>query len=33
MITIMDKVLTAGMILMALITIWSVITDNHLYIS
>jgi len=33
MITIMDKVLTAGMILMALITIWSVVTDNHLYIS
>jgi len=33
MITIMDKVLTAGMVLMALITIWSVLTDNHLFIS
>lgn len=33
MIKIMDKVLTAGMILMALITIWSVLTDNHLYVA
>jgi hypothetical protein len=33
MIRIMDKVLTAGMLLMALITIWSVVTDNHLFIS
>ena len=33
MIAIMDKVLGAGMLLMALITIWSVVTDNHLFIS
>ncbi len=33
MIKIMDKVLAAGMLLMALITIWSVVTDNHLFIS
>jgi len=33
MISIMDKVLGIGMLLMALITIWSVVTDNHLFIS
>ncbi len=33
MISIMDKVLGVGMLLMALITIWSVVTDNHLFIS
>ena len=32
MLSIMDKVLTAGMVLMALITIWSVVTDNHLFL-
>jgi hypothetical protein len=33
MIKIMDKVLGIGMFLMALITIWSVVTDNHLFIN
>jgi len=33
MISIMDKVLGAGMLLMALITLLAVVTDNHLYIS
>jgi len=33
MIKIMDKVLGIGMFLMALITLWAVLTDNHLYIS
>lgn len=28
----MDKVLAAGMVLMALITLWSVVTDNHLFL-
>ena len=33
MISIMDKVLGWGMFLMAMITLWAVVTDNHLYIS
>ncbi len=32
MIKIMDKVLTIGLIITALITLWSVLTPNHLYI-
>jgi len=28
----MDKVLAGGMVLMALITLWSVVTDNHLFL-
>lgn len=32
MLAIMDKVLAGGMVLMALITLWSVLTDNHLFI-
>jgi len=32
MITIMDKVLGYGMLLTALITLWAVLTPNHLYV-
>ncbi len=32
MIKIMDKILTIGLIITALITLWSVLTPNHLYI-
>jgi hypothetical protein len=32
MITIMDKVLGWGMVLTALITLWSVLTTNHLFV-
>jgi len=33
MLSIMDKVLSWGMVLMAIITLWSVLTDNHLFIN
>lgn len=32
MITIMDKVLGIGMLITAIITLWAVLTPNHLYI-
>jgi hypothetical protein len=32
MITIMDKVLTIGMVITAIITLWAVVTPNHLFI-
>jgi len=32
MITIMDKVLGWGMLISALITLWAVLTPNHLYV-
>jgi hypothetical protein len=32
MITIMDKVLGWGMVLTAAITLWSVLTTNHLFV-
>lgn len=32
MITIMDKVLGLGMLIMALYTLWAVVTPNHLFI-
>ncbi len=32
MIKIMDKILTIGLIITALITLWSVLTPNHLFI-
>jgi hypothetical protein len=32
MITIMDKVLGYGMLLSALITLWAVLTPNHLFV-
>jgi hypothetical protein len=33
MLAMMDKVLGWTMVLMALITLWSVVTDNHLFIN
>lgn len=33
MIKIMDKVLTLGLIILAAITLWSVLTPNHLFVS
>ncbi len=32
MIKIMDKVLGIGMLLLALYTLWAVVTPNHLYV-
>ena len=32
MIKIMDKVLTIGLIVLAAITLWSVLTPNHLFV-
>lgn len=32
MITIMDKVLGWGMVVTAIITLWAVVTPNHLFI-
>jgi hypothetical protein len=32
MIKIMDKVLTLMMVIAALVTLWAVVTPNHLYI-
>jgi len=32
MIKIMDKVLTLGLIILAAITLWSVLTPNHLFV-
>jgi len=33
MLSIMDKVLGWTMVVMAIITLWSVLTDNHLFIN
>ena len=32
MIAIMDKVLTWGMVITAVYTLWAVVTTNHLYV-
>jgi len=32
MIKIMDKVITLGLIVLAAITLWSVLTPNHLFV-
>lgn len=32
MLNIMDKVLAVGMLVTAIITLWAVVTPNHLYI-
>jgi sensor domain CHASE-containing protein len=32
MIKIMDKVLTLGLVILAAITLWSVLTPNHLFV-
>lgn len=32
MIKIMDKILTLGLIVLAAITLWSVLTPNHLFV-
>jgi len=32
MIKIMDKVITLGLIVLATITLWSVLTPNHLFV-
>ena len=32
MIKMMDKILTLGLVILAVITLWSVLTPNHLFV-